>query len=182
MLETNGGLNLLGTMARLPRVRHVGSAVIVNDFPLASDGAPVTGSTIQASGVFALGSVNGLFFDQDRVSVVRGRMADPRRTDEAVITAEGAHLLGVHLGETARVGFYTNAESNSPGYGTKAVVPVRTFEVKLVGIVVFPNAVVQDDVDRLPTYSLYTPALTRQILGCCSSATAPGAATRPWKS
>ena len=169
VLETSGGLNLLGTMARLPHVKHVRSAVFVNALRLGSNGVPVSGSNSEGGGVFALGSVDGLFFDQDRLSVIRGRMADPRRADEAVVTADAARLLGVHVGQAARLGFYTTAESNSPAFGTKAVVPVRTFEVKLVGIVVFPNAVVQDDVDRFPTYALYTPALTRLVLRCCAT-------------
>ena len=142
VLETSGGLSLLGTMARLPHVKHVRSAVFVNALPLGSNGAPVPGSNSSAGGVFPLGSVDGLFFDQDRVSVIRGRKADPRRADEAVMSADAARVLGIHLGQTGRLGFYTNAESNSPAYGTRAVVPVRTVEVKLVGIVVFPNAVV----------------------------------------
>lgn len=169
VLETSGGLNLLGTMSRLPHVQHVRSAVFVNALPLGSNGAPVAGSNSSAGGVFPLGSVDGLFFDQDRVSVIRGRMADPRRADEAVMSADAARVLGIRVGQTGRLGFYTNAESNSPAYGTRAVVPVRTVDVKLVGIVVFPNEVVRDDVDRFPTYVLYTPALTRQILGCCAS-------------
>jgi hypothetical protein len=156
-------------MARLSHVKRVRSAALMNTLPLGPDGAPVPGSNSEASGVFPLGSVDGLFFDQDTVSVIRGRMADPRRADEAVMTGYTARVLGVHLGQTIRLRFYTNTESNSPAYGTRAVVPVRTVEVKLVGIVVFPNAVVQDDVDHFPTYVLFTPALTRQVLGCCAS-------------
>ena len=169
VLETSGQANLLGTMARLPHVKQVRSAAFVNTLTLGSNGAPVPGSNSSASGVFPLGSIDGLFFDQDRVSVIRGRMADPRRTDEVVMSADAARLLGAHLGQTSRLGFYTNAESNSPAYGTKGLAPVRTFVVKLVGIVKFPNEVVQDDVDRFPTYALATPALTRQVLGCCTS-------------
>ena len=37
------------------------------------------------------------------------------------------------------------------------------FSAKLVGIVVFPSQIVNDDVDRFPTYVLMTPALTARL-------------------
>ena len=36
--------------------------------------------------------------------------------------------------------------------------------MKLVGLVVFNNQVIEDDADRLPTDVLFTPALTRTVL------------------
>ena len=41
--------------------------------------------------------------------------------------------------------------------------PALRFSAKLVGLVVFPNQVVNDDVDRFPTYVLMSPALTRRL-------------------
>ena len=37
------------------------------------------------------------------------------------------------------------------------------FSAKLVGLVEFSSQVVDDDVDRFPTYVLMTPALTKKL-------------------
>ena len=64
-------------------------------FPLQPDNAPRVTSSAAVS-AFALGGVNGWFFDQDRVAVVRARMADATRADEIVMTAQAARALGSH--------------------------------------------------------------------------------------
>ena len=51
------------------------------------------------------------------------------------------------------------AQSNSPDFGTAKIRPLFTQAVKVVGIVKFNNEVVQDDIDRLPTYVVLSPAL-----------------------
>ena len=78
-----------------------------------------------------------------------GRMARPDRQDEFVATALAARLLGWHVGEVISMGFYTNAQSPSSP-------PLRRLGMKLVGIVVFNDEVVLDDVDRYPAYVLFT--------------------------
>ena len=138
VLETSGGLNLLGTMSRLPNVKHVRSAVFVNALPLGSNGAPVPGANSSAGGVFPLGSVDGLFFDQDRVSVIHGRMADPRRADEAVMNADAARVLGIRPGTDGQVGVLHERRVELAHVRHQGGAPVRTVDVKLVGIVVFP--------------------------------------------
>ena len=77
------------------------------------------------------------------------------------MTAAAAQVLGVHVGQVVPLGAYTNAQANSPGFGTPSVAPHLRIDAKLVGIVVLNNQVVQDDVDRLPAFVLFTPALTR---------------------
>ena len=42
--------------------------------------------------------------------------------------------------------------------------------MKLVGLVVFNNQVIEDDADRLPTNVVFTPALTRTLLASTSVA------------
>ena len=37
-------------------------------------------------------------------------------------------------------------------------------DAKLVGLVEFSDGVVQDEVDRFPTFALFTPALTHKLL------------------
>ena len=44
------------------------------------------------------------YFSTDRVTVVQGRMADPTRADEIVMSAGAAAEYGLHLGSTLRCG------------------------------------------------------------------------------
>ena len=78
-----------------------------------------------------------------------------------------ARALGLHVGDVTRQGFYTGAQSNSPDFGTAKIRPVFIQAVKVVGIVKFNNEVVQDDIDRLPTYVVLSPALARRLAQCC---------------
>jgi hypothetical protein len=105
-----------------------------------------------------------LYFNEDRATPVVGRMANPNRADEFVTTALGAHLLGLHVGEVVPMGVYTATQFNSPGFGTPRVAPERRIGMRLVGIVVFNNEVIEDDTDRLPTNFLITPALTSTLI------------------
>lgn len=152
---------LTNEIAHLPHVRRVESLLVPIVNPLAPNGAPDVNIGAQlATG----GSVTGLLSDQDRVTVIHGRMSDPRRVDEFVMTAAAAEVLGVHVGQVVPLGAYTNAQANSPGFGTPSVAPHLRINATLVGIAVLNNQVVQDDIDRLPGFVLLTPALTRQVL------------------
>jgi MacB-like periplasmic core domain/FtsX-like permease family len=167
----------LATIARLPRVKRVESATFPSVLALGPDGAPSHSQRAQLfdSTVHTLATVDGLFYGQDRPTVVRGRLADPRRADEMVMSAGAARLLGLHLGDVARFGFYTNAQTTLPGYGTGTLAPRRRIGIRLVGIVVLHNAVVQDDVDRSSEdLTLLTPALTRPLARCCSNGVISG--------
>jgi hypothetical protein len=150
----------------LPGVRLVQSWVGVGVVPLEPDGAPNLSSPINT-----VGSVNGLYFDEDRATPVVGRMADPRRSDEFVTTAAGASALRVHVGQVIPMGVYGAAQFGAPGFGTPRVPPQRKIDMRLVGIVVFNNQVIQDDADRYPTNVLFTPALTRTLLASSAQGT-----------
>jgi hypothetical protein len=67
------------------------------------------------------------------------------------------------------MGFYTNAQSMSPLYGTPRIRPAVRIDARIVGLVEFSNAVVQDDIDRPQGYLLLTPALTRVLLAAHTS-------------
>jgi len=79
----------------------------LNTAPLQPDGGP---NVFAAGSLGMLGSVDGEFFDQDRVVVIKGRMADPRRRDEFVASPAAAAVLGVKLGGTVEFGIYTSAK------------------------------------------------------------------------
>jgi hypothetical protein len=156
----------VAAIARLPHIKQVKSAEVLQGGPLGANGAPVQNGFGQ---VFVLGSVNGMFFDQDRVSVVQGRMADPRRPDQAVVTQEGAQLMGLRVGETVPFGFYTAAQVRSPRFGTAMVRPQVKTDVEIVGTVVVNTSVVQDDASRsISGLVILTPALTSHVAGCCN--------------
>jgi hypothetical protein len=61
-------------IARLRQVKHVEAWISVNAAPLRPDGAPILDHLAQ---IYSAASVDGLYFNQDRVAVTRGRMADP---------------------------------------------------------------------------------------------------------
>ena len=158
-------------VAQLPNVKQVRAWIGLNAAPLLPDGTPNTSS---GGNVIGIGSVDGLYFTQDRASAVEGRMADPTREDEFVMTDVAAQQTGLHLGQDVPFGFYSNAGWSQLSSNAATVQPQFTLHVKLVGIIVLNNSVVQDDVDRLPTFALFTPALTAHVLaaagtdGCCS--------------
>ena len=88
----------LRALARLPHVTHTETEVLALAAPLAKNGLPLR--AIQDNGVEPLGSLDGLGLDQDRITITKGRLADPRRADELVMSTEAARLLGLHVGET----------------------------------------------------------------------------------
>ncbi len=113
-----------------------------------------------------IGGLGRAYVTQDRVTLVKGRLADPHRADEAVMNAEAATEMGVHVGSVIRIPFYTDAEVASPSYNGGPYLDAR---VKLVGVVVFASSVVEDDIDTLGTANvLLSPALTRQLSICCA--------------
>ena len=149
---------LTAKITRLADVKRVRALVVPHIVPLANNGAPRLGALAD---VTILSSLDGMLIDQDRPAVVQGRRADPNQVDEMVMTANAARLLGVHVGQVVPMGFYTDAQSGLPGFGTPSVAPRLRFRVRLVGLVVFNNAVVQDDIDRAYGFVLLTPALIR---------------------
>src|ERR1019366_3695401 len=148
-------------ISKLHDVKRVESWVGPIGVPLGPNGVPQLGTR---SGLTILGSVNGLGFNQDRAAVVEGRMADPARTNEFVTTAAGAASAGWHLGEVVPFGFYTASQINAPRFASGGIVPVVTVDAKLVGLVTLSEGVVQDEVDRFPTFALFTPALTKRLI------------------
>jgi hypothetical protein len=146
-------------IARLPQIKLVEGWVGLAVVPLARSGAPMLNASLNAAG-----SLDGLYFNEDRATPVVGRMADPRRVDEFVTTALGARASGWHVGQVVPMGVYTSNQFGLPGFGTPRVPPARRIDMKLVGLVVFNNQVIEDDADRLPTDVLFTPALTRTVL------------------
>ena len=97
--------------------------------------------------------------------MVAGRMADPSRPDEVVMTAAAARLLGVHVGSTMPLGLYTAAQMNnvlSPESRGSCHTAGSTSTCRRSGrrehrSHTRPNRSVSD-------LSPYTPALTHELL------------------
>ena len=163
--------DLAKQLARLPDVQHVASAPAMIIVPLKPNGKPIAAApAIYGNEVNIDGSTGGMYFHQDRVSVAQGRLADPRRADEMDATAAAAQILSWHVGERVTFGAYSLKQTQNNSFNPSAANAVRTFSVKLVGLIVFSSQVSHDDVDRYPTEVLLTPALTRRL---ASSATLP---------
>jgi putative ABC transport system permease protein len=150
-------------------VRHAESAVEPVADVLGPDGAPLPASIAASLTVASVASVDGLYFDQDRVAVLAGRMAGPASPDQVMMNARAASLLGLRVGELVPIGFYTDAQAGSPGYGTARVRPAVRIEAQITGLVEFSDELVQDDTDRPQGDLLFTPALTKTLLAAGTS-------------
>jgi hypothetical protein len=159
---------LVRKISHLPHLTHAESYSSIYGVPIGANGQP-TAAAFNAN--FNVdGSVDGEFFNQDRATVVQGRMADPAKANEIVMSAGAARALGLHVGQTSEWGTYSNAENSSTAGPPPA--PAYRERLTLVGIVVLNNAVVQDDIDAGATNNvIFTPALTRRLISCCSNFT-----------
>lgn len=156
---------LVAKISRLPHVKRVESYAGLDVAVLAPSGA------VRFNVMGFPGSIDGEYFGQDRVTIVQGRMANPRRADEVVIDAKHSPAQ-VHVGSVIPVGFYTNAQERLPDFGKASIRPYLRLSVRVVGKAVFSRELVQDDVDAgLDGGLLFTPALTRQLTRCCVSFT-----------
>ena len=153
----------------LPLLRHAESAVEPVADVLGPGGAPTAASMAASLGVASVASVDGLYFDQDQVAVLAGRMADPASPNQVMMNARAASLLGLRVGELVPIGFYTDAQAGSPGYGTARVRPVVRIEARITGLAEFNDELVQDDADRPQGDLLFTPALTKTLLAAGTS-------------
>ncbi|MGA2528469.1 MAG: FtsX-like permease family protein [Acidimicrobiales bacterium] len=167
---------LVKAISRLPHVAQVESQSGIDFLPLQKDGRPLVAPNFYAPAAGnGYGSVDGMYFDQDKVTVVQGHMANPNRSDELMLSPSGASALGVHVGSVLPVGIYTNAETELPAFGTAKLKPNRVIDEHVVGIVEFSNGVIEDQVDAssVPN-NLFTPALTQKLLRCCVNYTETG--------
>ena len=110
------------------------------------------------------------YLSTDRVTVLAGRMADPARPDEVVMSAGAAAEYGLHIGSVLRVAFFTDVQVSEPNFsGYPRDKPHLIVPFKLVGIVEWGPQVVQDDDAALGNQiAVITPALTRQLEMCCA--------------
>lgn len=155
--------NITSRLERLAGVRHVeGSLYSMAAFPLSKAGKAQLPPGLSSGKVTPLGSIGGENFNQDKVSVIAGRMANPRKKDEFVATVAAERLLGWHVGETITMGFYDDTQLSSTSPSALKHPTERVVE-HLVGTVAFYDDLAQDEVDLFPTWLLFTPAVTAPL-------------------
>jgi hypothetical protein len=117
------------------------------------------------------GPTGGEFTTQDSAHIVAGRYANPNNPHEAIMNAQAAKEMGLHLGSFIQVGLNSDAQevAMSAPTGPSNLPAARVATVRIVGIVVFPQDVDEDDYASLGAAEvLFSPAETRQIDMCCA--------------
>jgi len=148
-----------GQLARLKHVSRVETAEGFNAATLTRRGGFATFLITQ---VELVTSLDGLYSDQDRLTIVRGHRANPARADQVVATTQAASVLGLQVGSRLSVGVLPNA--------AKTHSDLRKLKLTVVGLGVLNTQLVQDDIDRDRTgFLIGTPALARMIVPCCAA-------------
>ncbi len=116
------------------------------------------------------GSPDGEYLTTDRVTVLQGRLLDPSRLDEFMLSAGAARSAGLHIGSTLRFAFFSDAQVASPSYaGYPADKPHLLIALRLVGIIEDDAQVVQSDDAALgDQFGVLSPALTKRLANCCA--------------
>jgi FtsX-like permease family len=154
-------------ISHLPRVRSAESYVAVNGLRARRSGFADPQTSFNQR-VELVGSVDGLYFGQDRVIITSGRRASPRRPGEIVVSEQTARRFGLRVGQSLAYNFYSGQQASDSGFNPMTRQPVHRVRLTITGIGVFTDEVVQDDIDRIYRI-LATPALTRQELRCCAA-------------
>ena len=161
--NANGGQagpDLKSKIAALSGVKHVGSLFSPPLVPLSANGAPRL-STLGF--VIAAASTDGMFSNQDKLAITKGRGANPLRADQIVMTAAAARIYGVRVGEKLSLGLYLPSQQGLAGFGTPKVKPFRLFHTTVVGIAVLNSQVVQDGVDQVYGFVFPSQAMVEEI-------------------
>jgi hypothetical protein len=165
IVQPNGGtattyqgyFHFLAQIAALPHVKKAETAEFFGAATITPRGGL---GTVLQSQVQLIASTDGMFSNQDRVTITAGRAAN--RPDEVVASARAAALLGLHVGSRVPVGVWSSRQ--------RIVRPFyRKLDLTVVGVGVFNTQVLQDDIDADRTgFLLGTPALARELAPCCS--------------
>jgi ABC-type antimicrobial peptide transport system permease subunit len=157
---------ILNEISHLPQVTSIETYVSPNAYPVTKSGAVKLNSPLNQTQFDPLASLNGLFFKQDRFTVLQGRLPNPNQPSQVMVDEFSASLFHWHVGETIRFGFFSNSQLGNSGVPTTP--STRIFNLRITGVGVTNTEIVEDAIDKLPTMIL-TPALTRQLVSCCIS-------------
>jgi hypothetical protein len=146
-----------------PEVERIRSWTAFNVAVLDDDGNP----QFENAGGEVTGSIDGEYFDQDRVAVLEGRLPAIDSVDEILINEYSKAYDGFQVGEHVRIGFYTDEQLEDDSFFEDPTPPLDEVEVTVVGVGLFPDEVVQDESDRIPRY-LLSPAFTAKEMAAAS--------------
>ena len=144
-------------LASFPEVERASAYLALEGFVLDDGGRPDFARRVEIAG-----TIDGRFLAQDRFTPTAGRMYDPAATDEVVVNEVAADSVGFRAGETIELGLYDPDQTEQPDFFADPDAPRRTLRVRIVGVGLFPDEVLQDDADRLPRV-LVTPTLTGML-------------------
>jgi hypothetical protein len=157
----------LNAIAHLPLVASTKTYVAIGALRAQSNGFANLMDPFNQK-VELVGSLDGLYFNQDRLSIVRGRAANLEHIDEAIVSQQMAREFKLHVNQRLTLNLYSVAQQNDQNFNPTTDAPLRRERIRITGIGVFTDEVVQDDVDRIDRI-LVTPAFTRQALDCCAT-------------
>jgi hypothetical protein len=155
-LDTGYDPRLANEIAHLPIVERSATSIIFDgninlDAVTGVHPHPSAGETPPS----VVGSTDGAYSSMDRVSLVAGRMA--KGPDEAVVNAQAAKEMGVHIGSVLGVPFYTDQQNQQANPGK----PYLTARVVIVGEVTTYDTVVESDYATLGSgIVILSPGLT----------------------
>jgi ABC-type lipoprotein release transport system permease subunit len=164
MQMTIGAPNLTSELSKLPLVKHVSTATLYDGaFPVGKHGAPLFPPPLLSGKVVTMASLNGEFFSVDKVAIDKGRMSNPKKLDEFVTTANAAQLMGWRVGESIPMYLYTGPQTSLPSFGTGKLKPTLSISMKLVGTVTTNTDVVADEVDKYPSFMIFSPTVAQRL-------------------
>ena len=142
--------------AALPQVVRSSTYVQLNVGPLNAAGKFEETFLVQA------GSLDGRYVTHDRAAVIEGRLPRPDRADEVVVNRYFQEAHGAGVGDVLHWGVARRDDprTEEPGF---AQGPIGRVDLRVVGVVLLPPEVAQDDIDQFPSIVL-TPAFTRAHL------------------
>jgi hypothetical protein len=151
-------------IAALPHVQRVAATPEMFLAPIARNGRPYLPYAFANNLVDTVGTIGGEYFSMDRLIADHGQVPNPADPDEFAVTADAARSLHWHVGEVIPMAGYSIEQVFSLTGSGLPKHPVARFKLRLTGIVAFDTSVVHDQVDRYPTYAIFTPALTRTMV------------------
>jgi len=174
-LGVNNGYNprLSERIAHLPYVRRSTTTIIfdgnINISAIIGLHSHVLAGESPATFV---GSLNGEFSSVDRVTLVNGRLANPRSMNEAVMNLQAAKEMGLHVGSIIQIPFYTDAQTKNVSSYSNLPKPFRLVNVKMVGEIIPLGGVVESDIDTLGSAEvIFSPTLARSLALKCATGT-----------
>ena len=130
---------LIGTLRATPGVQTVVSDVLLN--ASLNDSSPGTLAESVSDTTAVVASLDGRYVSRDRPVVTHGRMI--RSGAEAFLSESASRHLGLGVGDQLSVTFWPSMPSDAP---TDVVVqPIATQQVRIVGVGVFADEVLRDE-------------------------------------